>query len=78
MKKMPKYMTPGSRSAAEGSGSTGSFPTVKPGAGELTPPGLVSHPSGAANVSYQNGASMPAVAASTVMAKMGPLTYAKD
>ena len=71
----PKYMTPGSRSAAEGSGVTGSSPTIEPGAGELTPAGLVSHPKGAANVSYQSGATMSAVAASTVKVSIKPLSY---
>lgn len=74
----PKYMTPGSRSAIEGSGTTNSFPTPKMGAGELTPPGLVSYPAGAANVSYQNGATTPAKAASTIQVGITPLTYKKD
>ena len=71
----PTYQTPGARSAAEGSGVTGSIPTIKPGAGELTPPGMVSYPGGNAQVSYQNGAGFTAKAASTVQVSKAPLTY---
>lgn len=77
MEHPPKYQTPGSRSAAEGSGVTGSLPEMKPGAGELTPPGLVSYPGGSPNVEYANGAGFTAKGGSTNEASMGPLTYKK-
>lgn len=75
MQHPPKYQTPGSRSPAEGSGVTGSIPEIKPGAGELSPPGLVSHPGGSATVSYQAGATFTAKAASTVVVSKAPLNY---
>lgn len=71
----PKYQTPGSRSAAEGSGLTGSLPQMKEGAGQLTPPGMVSYPGGSPDVSYQQGATFTAKAAGTPQISMGPLTY---
>ncbi len=63
--KMPAYVTPGSRSPSEGSGVTNSIPEMAPGAGELTPPGLVPYPGGPAEVSYRQGA--------TFTAKGGPI-----
>lgn len=60
---MPKYMKPGARSVA-GSGLDPSvFGGPQDKVGELTPPGLVSYPQGAGEVSYSNGASTPATAA---------------
>ena len=75
MQHPPKYQTPGSRSAAEGSGVTNSIPTQKEWAGELTPPGMVSYPSGSPSVEYSNGATFTAKAASTVVVQHVPLNY---
>jgi len=58
MQKKPSYMKPGVRSI-EGSGVEGSFPDLKPGLGELTPPGLVSYPGGPSEVTYSQGATTP-------------------
>ena len=74
---MSKYQTPGSRSAAEGSGVSGSLPTMTEGAGQLTPPGMVSFPSGSPEVAYQQGASFTAKAAGTPQVSMKPLSYTK-
>ena len=62
MKSKPRYMTSGSRSAVEGSGVTGAVPMTEIG-GETNPPGLVSYPTGAAEVTYGQGASLSATAA---------------
>ena len=76
--KKPSYMQPGARSV-EGSGVDGSFPKMKQGLGELTPPGFVSYPTGAASVSYSQGAATPAIGAPrTSSADMTPLTYTED
>lgn len=79
MKHPPKYQTPGSRSAAEGSGVTGSIPEMKAGAGELTPPGFVSYPGGSDSVEYMQGAGFTAVGGTGTSAQMSPapLSYKK-
>lgn len=77
MEHPPKYQTPGTTSVAEGSGVTNSIPMMKEGAGELTPPGLVSYPGGPADVEYAMGAQFTAKGGSTNTVSMGPLTYKK-
>ena len=60
---LPKGVTPGGRSVMGNSVTTAATPRQNMELGELTPPGLVSHPRGASNVSYGAGASTPASAA---------------
>lgn len=76
--KKPNYMQPGVRSV-EGSGVKDSFPKMKVGLGELTPPGFVSYPNGPASVSYAQGAAnVPVGAPRKSSADMTPLTYHED
>ena len=79
MQHPPKYQTPGSRSAAEGSGVTNSIPAIAPGAGQLTPPGLVSYPGGSPDVSYRDGAGFTAkggpIKGGGASVSMTPLSY---
>jgi hypothetical protein len=75
--KKPSYMTDGSR-GIEGSGTTNSFTKSKTGAGQLTPPGLVSFPAGPESAEYQNGAVFTAKAAGDQKVAMTPLMYHSD
>lgn len=71
---LPKGVTPGARSVMGSSVTPAAFPKQSMELGELTPPGLVSHPRGASNVEYANGASTPASAAfNTANVGMVPL-----